>query len=193
VLTYTIGILVNKVVTLVILGAGLLLTGHAVLTPLLQALSVFTNDFVSMARTADRATPSPRPNAWRVRNLTIAAVPLASFKFLFCLGVLAAGALHFDLSTGQIQTLTFIMFVFAGHALVYVLRERGHMWNSRPSLVLMLFSLADIVIVAAVAIFCLVSPALPASLVLILLAATCVFAVLLDQVKVAVFRLLPVD
>jgi uncharacterized membrane protein len=28
-----------------------------------------------------------------------------------------------------------------------VLRERGHMWNSRPSLVLMLLSLADIVIV----------------------------------------------
>jgi Cation transporter/ATPase, N-terminus len=74
-----------------------------------------------------------------------------------------------------------------------VLRERGHMWNSRPSLVLMLFSLADIVIVAAIAIFGLVSPALPTSLVLILLAATCVFAVLLDQVKVAVFRLLPVD
>jgi hypothetical protein len=38
-----------------------------------------------------------------------------------------------------------------------------------------------------------IEPALPASLVLILLAAACVFAVLLDQVKVAVFRLLPVD
>jgi hypothetical protein len=48
-------------------------------------------------------------------------------------------------------------------------------------------------IVAAIAIFGLMSTALPASLVLILLAATCVFAVLLDQVKVAVFRLLPVD
>jgi hypothetical protein len=74
-----------------------------------------------------------------------------------------------------------------------VLRERGHTWNSRPSLVLMLLSLADIVIVAAIAIFGLVSPALPASLVLILLVATYFFAVLLDQVKVAVFRLLPVD
>jgi H+-transporting ATPase len=82
VLTYTIGILVNKVVTLVVLGAGLLLTGHAVLTPMLQALSMFTNDFVSMARTADRATPSPHPNAWRLRNLTLATIPLAILKFL---------------------------------------------------------------------------------------------------------------
>jgi hypothetical protein len=42
-----------------------------------------------------------------------------------------------------------------------VLRERGHMSNSRPSLVLMLFSLADIVIVAAIAIFGLLSRRCP--------------------------------
>ena len=68
VVTYTLGILVNKCVTLVVLGAGLVLTGHAVLTPLLQAISMLTNDFVSMARTADRATPSTRPNTWRVEQ-----------------------------------------------------------------------------------------------------------------------------
>ena len=107
------------------LGAGLVLTGHAVLTPMLQALAMFTNDFVSMARTADRATPSPHPNAWRLRNLTLAAIPLASFKFLYDVGVLATGAFHLGLNTGQIQTLIFVMFVFDVQALVYVLRERG--------------------------------------------------------------------
>ena len=55
VLTYTLTILVNKCVTLIVLGAGLIMTGHAVLTPLLQALSMLTNDFVTMARAADRA------------------------------------------------------------------------------------------------------------------------------------------
>ena len=50
VLTYTLTILVNKCVTLIVLGAGLIITGHAVLTPLLQALSMLTNDFVTMAR-----------------------------------------------------------------------------------------------------------------------------------------------
>ena len=170
VLTYTLGILVNKVVTLVVLGAGLVLTGHAVLTPMLQALSMFTNDFVSMARTADRATPSPHPNAWRLRNLTLATIPLAAFKFLFCLGVLATGAFHLGLTTGQIQTLIFLMFVFAGQALVYVLRERGHMWSSRPSLVMMLFSLADIAVVSTLAVFGILMQPLPVSVVLTLLA-----------------------
>jgi H+-transporting ATPase len=193
VLTYTIGILANKVVTLVILGAGLVLTGHAVLTPLLQALSMFANDFVSMARTADRATPSPHPNAWRVRNLTLATIPLALCKFLFCLTVLGAGTFRLDLDAGQIQTLTFLMFVFAGQALVYVLRERGHMWNSRPSLLMMLFSAADIAVVSTLAISGILMQPLPAKIVLALFAATLVFALLLDQVKVALFRHVRVD
>jgi H+-transporting ATPase len=193
VLTYTIGILVNKVVTLVVLGAGLLLTGHAVLTPMLQALSMFTNDFVSMARTADRATPSPHPNAWRLRNLTLATIPLAAFKFAFCLGVLAAGAFWLRLTTGQMQTLIFLVFVFAGQALVYVLRERGRMWNSRPSLLMMVFSLLDITVVSTLAIRGILMEPLSLPVVLPLLAATLAFAVLLDQLKVVLFRHLSVD
>jgi H+-transporting ATPase len=193
VLTYTIGILVNKVVTLVILGAGLVLTGHAVLTPLLQALAMFTNDFVSMARTADRATPSPHPNSWRLRNLTLATIPLAAFKFAFCLGVLATGAFRLRLDPDHMQTLTFLMFVFAGQALVYVLRERGFLWNSRPSLVMMLFSAADIVLVSALAVFGILMQPLPLGTVLALFAATVGFALALDLVKVVLFRLLPVD
>ena len=53
VLTYTLMILVNKCVTLVVLGVGLIITGHAVLTPILQAIAMLTNDFVTMARAAD--------------------------------------------------------------------------------------------------------------------------------------------
>ncbi len=59
-------ILVNKCVTLIVIGAGLL-----------QALWMLTGDFVTMARAADRARPSPYPLAWRVRNLTLSAVSLA--------------------------------------------------------------------------------------------------------------------
>ena len=193
VLTYTIGILVNKVVTLVILGAGLVLTGHAVLTPMLQALSMFTNDFVSMARTADRATPSPHPNAWRLRNVTLATIPLAACKFLFCLGVLATGAFYLHLGSDRIQTLIFLMFVFVGQSLVYILRERGHMWNSRPSLLMMTFSLVDIAVVSTLALSGTLMRPLPVGVVGALLGATVLFALLLDQVKVALFRHLPVD
>ena len=107
VLTYTLTILVNKCVTLIVLGAGLIITGHAVLTPLLQALSMLTNDFVTMARAADRARPSPYPNAWRVQNLTLAAVPLGLFRLLYLVAILGIGWYLLRLSPGEMQTLTF--------------------------------------------------------------------------------------
>jgi len=193
VVTYTLGILVNKCVTLVVLGAGLVLTGHAVLTPLLQAISMLTNDFVSMARTADRTTPSTRPNTWRVNNLALAAIPLALFKFLFCIGVLAAGWFLVGLKIGQMQTLTFVMLVFAGQAVVYVLRERGRMWRSRPVLPMILFSLIDIIIVSTLAVGGILMRSIPATVLIMLSIATAAFALALDQVKVIVLARCPVD
>ena len=160
---------------------------------MLQAMSMLTNDFVSMARTADHATPSPRPNTWRMGNLALAAVPLASFKFLFCIGVLAAGWFWLGLNVGQMQTLTFIMLVFAGQAVVYVVRERGRMWGSRPVLPMMLFSLADIAIVSTFAITGTLMRPLPISVVIMLLVATAGSALALDQVKVMVFVRRPID
>jgi H+-transporting ATPase len=160
---------------------------------MLQAMSMLTNDFVSMARTADRATPSPRPNSWRMGNLALAAIPMASFKFLFCIGVLATGWFWLGLNIGQMQTLTFIMLVFAGQAVVYVVRERGRMWRSRPVLLMMLFSLADIAIVSAFAISGTLMPPVPITIVIMLLVATSAFAVALDQVKVMVFARCPID
>ena len=193
ILTYTLGILINKCVTLVVLGAGLVLTRHAVLTPMLQAMSMLTNDFVSMSRTADRATPSPRPNTWRMDNLALAAIPMALFKLLFCIGVLAVGWFWLGLSVGQMQTLTFIMLVFAGQAVIYVVRERGRMWNSRPILPMMLFSLVDIAIVSTLAIGGTLMRPLPFAIVVMLLLVTAGFALALDQIKVMVLARHPID
>jgi H+-transporting ATPase len=193
VLTYTFTILINKTATLLVLGGGLLLTGHAVLTPMLQAISMFANDFASTARTTDNATPSPHPNAWRLRNLTLAAIPLAAFKLLYLIGVLTIAVFRIGLSTGQIQSLTFIMLVFAGQGVMYVVRERGRLWSSCPSRLMIIFSITDIVFVSALAIFGIFIQPLPASIVVTLLAATVVFVLALDQVKVMLYRYFPID
>jgi H+-transporting ATPase len=48
-------------------------------------------DFVTMSRAADRVTPSPYPNAWRIRNLTLAAIALGLLKLCHYVSVLPAG------------------------------------------------------------------------------------------------------
>jgi H+-transporting ATPase len=193
VLTYTLSILVNKSVNLVVLGVGLMMTGHAILTPMLQALSMLAGDIVTMSRAADRAKPTPYPNTWRVRNLTLAAIPLGTFKLAYCIGVLAAGWYALDLPLDDMRTLTFTMLVFAGQANVYVLREKGPLWNSRPAPIMLLASLADVGLVTRLVLSgVLVSP-LPPAIVGALAAATVCFALVMDGLKRLVFSRLNID
>lgn len=193
VLTYTLSILVNKCVALVVLGAGLVMTSHAVLTPLLQALAMLTGDIVTMSRTADRATPSAYPNAWRVRNMTLAAIPLGLFKLSYCITMLAAGWFWLRLGTTQMQTLTFTMLVLAGQANIYVLRERGPIWRSHPARIMLYATTADLAIVTALALGGILMAPLSPGIVGRLFIATICFALALDLVKQIVFRHIRID
>ncbi len=193
VLTYTLMILVNKCVTLLVLGAGLIITGHAVLTPFLQALAMFTNDFVTMSRAADRARPSPYPNAWRVRNLTLAALPLGTFRLLYLLAILSLSWYTLGLTPDQMQTLTFVMLGFAGQGNVYVLRERGRLWHSRPAPIMALASACDVILMGSLAAGGVLMSALPLWVVGLLVATTLVFTLAMDSIKLAVFARLRID
>lgn len=193
VLTFTLTTLVNKCVTLLVFGFGLIVTGHAVLTPFLQALSMLTNDFVTMARAADRARPSPYPNSWRVRNLMLAAVPLGLFRLVYLLAILSLCWFTLRLPPQQMQTLTFVMLGFAGQGNVYVLREHGRLWRSRPAPIMALASLCDVTLMASFAAFGIAMAPLPPWIIGILVGTTVIFTLSMDSIKVAVFARLRVD
>ena len=78
ILSYALNSITKKTVQVLFLAIGLLLTGHAILTPLLMVLIMITGDFLGMSLTTDHVRPSPQPNAWRVGNLTIAGVTMDS-------------------------------------------------------------------------------------------------------------------
>lgn len=193
VLTFTLMILVNKCVTLLVFGFGLIVTGHAVLTPFLQALAMLTNDFVTMARAADRARPSPYPNAWRVRNLMLAAIPLGSFRLLYLLAILSICWFTLGLSPQQMQTLTFVMLGFAGQGNVYVLRERGRLWRSRPAPIMAVASLCDVTLMGCFAAFGILMTALPLWVIGMLIGTTLAFTLAMDSIKLVVFGRLRID
>jgi H+-transporting ATPase len=70
---------------------------------------------------------------------------------LILFGILLAGRDWLKLPLPQLQTLVFITLVFTGQGTVYMVRQRGHFWNSRPSKWLLLSSLADIAVVSVLA------------------------------------------
>ncbi len=193
VLTYTLSILINKSVTLIVMGAGLIMTGHAVLTPLLQAIWMLAGDFVTMSRAADRARPTLYPNAWRVRELAIAAIPLAAAKLSYAVGILAIGWFVLRLDPDEMRTLTFLMLVLAGQATMYALRDRDQFWRSRPAAIMLVASAGNAVFVTVLAaggfLMNRLSPAIVGGLYL----STLIFALCFDQLKIAVFAAVPLD
>ena len=89
--TYAFNMLTKKVEIVLFLAVGLLLTGHAVMTPVLMVLMLVTNDFLAMSLTTDRASPSPSPSVWRMRSITAAGIVLGACKLAFSTAMLAVG------------------------------------------------------------------------------------------------------
>ena len=187
ILTYTLNSITKKSFQALFLVAGLIMTGQAILTPLLMVLVMITGDFLGMSLTTDNVRPSPTPNAWAVGNLTIAGVVMGIGELAFCLSILAFGvyAMRFDIDT--LRTLTFVVIVFGNQATTYNNRERRRLWSSRPSFWLVFSSLADLLIASTLAVAGIAMTPLPAGAVAGVFAAAIVFAVLLDLIKVPLF------
>jgi H+-transporting ATPase len=73
--------------------------------------------------------------------------------------------------------------VFGNQALLYVLRERGHMWRSRPGNWVLASSAADVTIVSGLALSGVLMEPLPWRVLVAAFAAATGFALVLDQIK----------
>jgi H+-transporting ATPase len=188
ILSYTLNSITKKTVQVLFLAIGLIMTGQAILTPLLMVLIMITGDFLGMSLTTDNVRPSPMPNAWRIGNLTIGGVMMGLGELIFCTSILAFGTYRMGFDIGALRTLAFILVVFGNQATMYTNRERRHLWSSRPSLWVIVSSVADLTIASTLAVAGIAMTPLPVWIVGGTLAAAAVFAVILDLVKVPAFR-----
>jgi len=192
ILSYALNSITKKTVQVLFLAAGLLMTGQAILTPLLMVLIMITGDFLGMALTTDNVQPSPMPNAWRIGDLTIAGVTMGLGELIFCTSFLAIGVYGMGFDTGTIRTLAFVLIVFGNQAITYCNRERRHLWSSLPINWLVVSSVADLLIASALSIGGLAMAPLPAWVVAAALASAAVFALVLDAAKVPLFARLKI-
>jgi H+-transporting ATPase len=188
ILTYTLNSVNKKVVQVLFLAVGLIMTGHAILTPMLMVIVMITGDFLGMSLTTDNVRPSPLPNAWRIGKLTIAGVFMGMSELVFCSTVLAIGEFGLEFKIGALRTLAFIVIVFGNQAATYAIRERRRLWSSRPSFWLVVSSVADLLIAATLAFCGIFMTPLPIFVVVGTFAATIVFAFFVDAAKGPVFR-----
>jgi len=188
ILTYTLNSVTKKIVQVLFLAAGLIITGHAILTPMLMVIIMITGDFLGMSLTTDNVRPSPMPSAWRVGNLTIAGVFMGLSELVFCAAVLAIGKFRLGLEIGALRTLAFVVIVFGNQATTYTNRTRRRLWSTRPSFWLVLSSVADLLIASVLANRGIAMAPLPLLVMGGTLLGAAVFAFVVDVVKVPVFR-----
>ena len=188
ILTYTLRSIVHKVMQVLFLAAGLLITGQAILTPMLMVLMMVIGDVLAMSSSTDNVRPSPHPSVWQMGRLTKAGVVMGLADLLFCVTALSIGKFVLDLDTLTLRTMTVCILVLSGQAVLYVSRERLHLWNSWPSRWMMLSSLADLAIIATLSLNGILMSPLPPAILAGLLAAAIMFAFVLDAVKLTMFR-----
>ncbi len=186
ILTYTLSSVNKKIVQVLFLAVGLVMTGHAILTPMLTVIIMLTGDFLGMSLTTDNVSPSPLSNAWRIGNLTMVGIFMGVCELAFCTTVLAIGKFRLGLGIEALQTMAFLAIVFGNEASLYAIRARQRLW-SVPSRWLVLSSVADVVIGSTLAVCGIAMTALPAILVAGTLAAAVAFAFVADVAKVPVF------
>ncbi len=58
ILSYALRSTIAKITQVLLLAVGLVMTGHAVLTPMLMVIVMITGDFLAMSLTTDRVRPS---------------------------------------------------------------------------------------------------------------------------------------
>jgi H+-transporting ATPase len=192
ILTYTLRSIIHKIVQVLFLAIGLVITGHAILTPTLMVLMMVTGDFLAMSSSTDNVRPSPKPNVWRIRHLTIAGIILGFVDLLFCVGSLVIGKFELGLGTGALQTLVVVTLVFSGQAVFYVSRERRHLWSSKPGRWLIVSSVVDLTIIILLASNGVLMTALPIIIVGGVITMAIALAMILDYVKFALFQRLTI-
>jgi H+-transporting ATPase len=187
-ITYTLNMLIKKIEIMALLVIGFLLTRHKPITPLLMVLFLFLNDFLTMSLSTDRMQYSRRPNRWNTRGILLAATVLAASKLVFSLGVFLCGDYVLRLDMPHLQSLMFATLILSSQAGVYLLRERGHFWQSRPSPFLVGSSVLGLGVTAALVLGGILMPALSAASLLSVAGAGLVFFACLDWLKVWLFN-----
>ncbi|MGA8672014.1 MAG: HAD-IC family P-type ATPase [Terracidiphilus sp.] len=193
ILTCTLNSVMKKILQVLLLAVGLVMTGHAVLTPMLMVIVMITGDFLAMSLTTDRVRPSKTPNSWQIGSITVAGVVLGICFLAFSTAILAVGKYELHFGVEALQTLCVVGIVFGSQATTYVIRGRQHLWGLRPSVWLVLSSVADVLIISTLALLGIAMTPLPLAVIASEFAAAIVFGVLLDVIKIPVFARLRIS
>ncbi|HVU33941.1 MAG TPA: plasma-membrane proton-efflux P-type ATPase [Opitutaceae bacterium] len=187
--------ILNKIVktfqTVVFVCVAYLLTGQYMVTALEMALLLFILDFVTIAFSTDHVKWSKQPEVFEIGGLVWIGIILGVLAVVESLGILYLGTRFFHITAhpGALHSFGFALLFFSNVCTVFLIRERGHLWESAPSKPLLWAMGADSVVVFVMLAFGWIVTPLPVALLGLLVGCLVVSTVFNDYVKVAVYSL----
>jgi len=131
--------IINKISRTILKSAfvvfSFLITGKIIVSAFVMMLMMFMTDFVKISLSTDNVRGSQEPATWNVIALVKVAAMLGLLMVAEAFGLLYVGFKYFGLAANDQALYTFAfetLFYFAMFS-IFVVRERGHFWNSMPS------------------------------------------------------------
>lgn len=148
--------ILNKIIKtftiVVFVTLSFMFTGFFVVTAFDMVLLLFLTDFVTLSLATDKVRWSHKPNTWNIKGLVEVAVALGVITLIEHFGLLYIGLKYFGLQSSipELNTFAFEMLFFSGTFTMFMVRERGHFWNSAPSRTLLLAIILDMIFVVTI-------------------------------------------
>jgi H+-transporting ATPase len=147
ILTWILNKIVKTFQVVVFVVLAFLFTGLFVVNAFQVVLLLFLVDFVTISLATDNARPSEKPETWNIASLLKASIILGVFIVAESFGMLYLGLTYLNLSnTSQLNTFVFDILLFGGLFTIFVVRERGNFWKSKPSKPLLAAIIVDIIV-----------------------------------------------
>ncbi|MGB9780227.1 plasma-membrane proton-efflux P-type ATPase [Caldanaerobacter sp.] len=143
----------NKVVKtfqiVVFVVVAFLLTKKFIVSAFDVILLMFVVDFVTLSISTDNARWSKDPDTWDVKGIVLSSMLLGILVVIESLIILYIGMRYLGLNTDYnlLRTYSFSILFYFGIFTVFVVRERGHFWESIPSKSLLYTVIADLIVV----------------------------------------------
>ncbi|WP_205451965.1 HAD-IC family P-type ATPase [Sphingobium estronivorans] len=187
-LTWTITKIARTVELAALLTIGYIATGVLVTPLALIAVIIVLNDIVTITLATDRAWISPVPERWEIREIAKVAGVIAIGWLGLAFAILWAVRVPLELPDEQIQTLMFAYLMYSAQATIYLTRVRDRFWSFAPSRFVAAATAGNIIVPSALGYWGLLTAPVPAAYLGLVLAAVLIAAVILDQLKIWIFR-----
>ncbi len=151
--TWILNKITRTVLKTVFIVLAFLLTGRFIVSSSAVLLMIFMTDFVKLSLSTDNVTMSRKPDVWRIRPLVKVAAALGLIMVAEAFALLYLGDRLFGVMAADatLHTFTFeILFFFAMFS-VFLVRERGHFWDTFPSAIFLGAIIADMALAVVIA------------------------------------------